>query len=665
MRQFQTEPRFGEPSGIWDRAETNDPTGPRFVVEDVYPSVDGGRYPVKRLAGQPVEVWADVLREGHDQMAVALIWRRETDSVWNREPMAFDSNDRWRGRFTPPAPGRFLFAIEAWTDTFGTWRKELAAKRAAGQNITLELREGRALLSDALNGAPSHRTVIERACAEFDRTGISDPLLEEELARAMADLEPGDDVCRSASFPLTADREIAVAGAWYELFPRSPSPEPGRHGTFRDCIARVPDIAALGFDVIYVPPIHPIGRTNRKGRNNATTAQPGDPGSPYAIGAAEGGHDAVHPELGTLEDFRHFVTACRSHGMEVALDFAIQCSPDHPWLREHPEWFRWRSDGTIKYAENPPKRYEDIVNPDFYCADRIALWEALRDVVLFWVHQGVQIFRVDNPHTKPFPFWEWLIHDVQTREPRVIFLSEAFTRPKVMKLLAKLGFTQSYTYFTWRTHKAELQEYLSELTRYPEVEYYRPNFFMTTPDILPGQLQKGEVWMFKSRLALAATLSSNYGMLAGYELIEHEPIPGKEEYIHSEKYELKTRDWNKPGNIKDYVARLNRIRRTNPALLQTAKLRFAQVDSGDVIGFVKESHDGHNAVASAICLTGPEPRQFWFHFGEMEIGPPRARKPIRQIENLVTGERHALEWGGVRLTINPADDPAVLFRCLT
>lgn len=665
MRQFQTEPQFGDQSGIWDRAETSDPTGPRFIVEDVYPAVDGGRYPVKRAAGQPVDVWADILREGHEQMAVALIWRRETATEWNREPMTLDNNDRWHGRFTPPAPGRYLFAIESWSDPFATWRKDTVAKRAAGQNIALELREGRALLSDILNGAPPHRSVIERCIEEFDRTGISDPLLTDDLVEAMTEIEPHDDVCRSASFTLTADREIAIAGAWYEMFPRSQSPAAGRHGTFQDCIDRLPDIAELGFDVIYFPPIHPIGMTNRKGRNNATTSLPGDPGSPYAIGSADGGHKAVHPELGTLDDFRRFITACRSHGMEVALDFAIQCSPDHPWLKDHPDWFNWRLDGSIKYAENPPKKYQDIVNPDFYCADRIALWEALRDVVLFWVDQGVQIFRVDNPHTKPFPFWEWLIHEVQTKDPRVIFLSEAFTRPKVMKLLAKLGFTQSYTYFTWRTRKPEIQEYLSELTGFPEVEYYRPNFFATTPDILPVQLQKGEAWMFKSRLALAATLSSNYGMLAGYELLEHEPLPGKEEYIDSEKYELKTRDWNKPGNIKDFVSRLNRLRRSNPALLQTGNLRFAQVDDGEVIGFVKESHDGHNTIAGAIALTGPEPRQFWFHFGEVEIGPPNARKAVRAIENLVTGERHTLEWGGVRLTINPADDPLLLFRCAT
>jgi starch synthase (maltosyl-transferring) len=349
--------------------------------------------------------------------------------------------------------------------------------------------------------------------------------------------------------------------------------------------------------------------------------------------------------------------------MEVALDFAIQCAPDHPWLKEHPEWFRRRPDGSIRYAENPPKKYEDIVNVDFYCADRVALWQALRDVVLFWIEHGVKIFRVDNPHTKPFPFWEWLIHEAQERDPNVIFLSEAFSRPKIMKGLAKLGFTQSYTYFTWRTHKWEFQEYLSEITRHPERDYFRPNFFVNTPDILPVHLQKGEPWMFKSRLALAVTLSSNYGMYNGYELLEHEPIPGREEYLYSEKYEIKHRDWNKPGNIKDYVTRLNRIRRENGALLQTADLRFAQIDDGEVIGFVKESIHHDNAVAVAIALTGQGPRTFWFHFGDITIGTPQGRHPVRSIVNLATGERHMLEWGGVRLTIDPGADPALLFRC--
>jgi starch synthase (maltosyl-transferring) len=349
--------------------------------------------------------------------------------------------------------------------------------------------------------------------------------------------------------------------------------------------------------------------------------------------------------------------------MEVALDFAIQCSPDHPWLKEHPDWFKRRPDGSIRYAENPPKKYQDIVNPDFYCADRIALWQALRDVILFWVKQGVRIFRVDNPHTKPFPFWEWLIHEVQERDPNVLFLSEAFSRPKIMKGLAKLGFSQSYSYFTWRTHKAELQEYLSEITRHPEREYFRPNFFVSTPDILPVHLQKGEPWMFKSRVALAAMLSSNYGIYNGFELLEHEPIPGREEYINSDKYEIKIRDWDKPGNIKSYIGTLNRIRRENAALQQTSNLRFAQVDDGEVMGFVKESVAYDNAVAVAIALNGHGPRTFWFHFGEITIGTGNTRAPVRAVVNLITGERHMIEWGGVRLTINPSDDPALLFRC--
>lgn len=666
MRQ-QAAPHLGGSMNLRTLAEISpaDPTGPRFLVEEIYPSVDGGRFPVKRIAGEAVDVWADILREGHDVLGAALLWRKETSERWQRAPMQLYSNDRWHGQFVPPDPGWYLFAVEAWTDRFASWRKEFLLKREAGQDVTLEAAEGRELLADVKPSDPAARWLIERVRNEFDRDCQADVLLTEELAAAVAASEPHGDLTRSISIPLVADRPLARASAWYEMVPRSQGTVPGRHGTFDDCIARLPEIAALGFDVIYFPPIHPIGRVNRKGRNNSLKAGPDDPGSPYAIGNAEGGHCAVHPQLGTLDDFRRVVAACRSHDMEVALDFAIQCAPDHPWLTQHPEWFRRRPDGSIRYAENPPKKYEDIVNPDFYCADSIALWEALRDIVLFWIGQGVRIFRVDNPHTKPFPFWEWLIHEVQLREPGVIFLSEAFTRPKVMKGLAKLGFTQSYTYFTWRTGKAELQEYLTEITRHPERDYFRPNFFVNTPDILPVHLQSGEPWMFKSRVALAATLSSSYGIYNGFELLEHEPIPGKEEYINSEKYELKVRDWNKPGNIKDYIGRLNHLRRANAALLQTANLRFAQVDDPYVIGFVKESVNHDNAVAVAIALAAPGPRQFWFHFGDIEIGPDGKTKPVRILENLVTGERHTIEWGGVRLTIHPQEDPALLFRCIT
>jgi len=640
-----------------------DPTRARFRIEDIFPIVDGGRYAVKRIAGESVEVWADIFREGHDVLAAALLWRRDNEENWQREPMRLDNNDRWSGHFTPPQPGRYFFFIESWTDQYATWRKEFGLKQAAGQNVVLEAREGAELIAELIPHDTAARAVVERALKAFYAKGDPAALLSEEVAAAVMKTESRPDLTCSHPVPLVADRERARSGAWYEMVPRSQGHVPGKHGTFQDCIARVPEIAALGFDVLYFTPIHPIGHTNRKGKNNSLKAEPGDPGSFYAIGNERGGHDAIHPELGTLADFRRLIKVCAKHKMEIALDFAVQCSPDHPWLKQHPEWFAHRADGSIKYAENPPKKYEDIVNPDFTCPDRIALCEALRDVILFWVEQGVRIFRVDNPHTKPFPFWQWLIQEVQSRYPDVLFLAEAFTRPKVMKALAKLGFTQSYTYFTWRTEKEEIQAYLSELTRYPERDYYRPNFFITTPDINPVQLQTGEAWLFKSRAALAATLSSNYGIYNGFELIEHEPIPGREEYINSEKYEIKTRDWNKLGNIKDYLGRLNSLRRENTALLQTANLRFLQVDDGGITGFIKESVDGTNAVACAIAITNGA-REFWLHFGDEQIGPPDARQPVRAIENLVTGERLILEWGGVRLRIDPDSDPAQLFRCM-
>jgi starch synthase (maltosyl-transferring) len=644
------------------RNSTNACVG-RFVIEDVYPSVDGGRFPVKRIGGEPIDVWADILREGHDVLAAQLLWRRDPEVRWQRVAMCLHANDRWTARFVPGEIGLHAFAIEAWTDTFATWRRDFLAKRDAGQDVTLEAFEGDLLMAGV---RPPRRTAAEaiaRAREAFASSRDPEPLLSEVLADIMAEYQPRGDVTRSATFPLVIDRPRARTGAWYEMIPRSQGTQPGRHGTFDDCIARLPEIAELGFDVIYLTPIHPIGRTNRKGRNNALQATPGDPGSFYAIGSAEGGHDAVHADLGTLADFHRFQAACHSHGMEIALDFAVQCSPDHPWVAQHPEWFKYRPDGSIRFAENPPKKYQDIVNPDL-CAERAApLWTALRDAVLFWVDQGVRIFRVDNPHTKPLPFWEWLIRQVQDRHPDVVFLAEAFTRPKVMKALAKLGFTQSYTYFTWRTGKDELQAYLTELTGYPEREYYRPNFFVNTPDILPFHLQKGEPWIFKARAALAATLSGSYGIYNGFELLEHEPIPGREEYLDSEKYEIRVRDWNKPGNIKGYIAQLNRIRRANPALQQTSRLTFAQVDDGQVIGFVKQSADGGDAVAVAVALDAA-PRRFWFHFGDMEIGADGARRRVAAIENLVTGERHGIDWGGVRLYLEPARDPAAMFRCL-
>ena len=636
-----------------------DPTGPRFRIEEIYPCVDAGRFAVKRIVGEPIAVWADVVRDGHDEIRAALRWRRADAARWASVPMRLHGNDRWTADFTAEEPGRYVFQIEAWTDRFATWRRAFLLKQDAGQNVSVDALEGRALLA-AIGAADQHaRSVVDRALAAFDADHDAAALTAPEVAEAVAASETRPDLSRSASIPLIVDRPRARFGAWYEMVPRSQSGTPGQHGTFHDCIGRIPDIAALGFDVLYFTPIHPIGRTNRKGRNNSLHAGPDDPGSFYAIGNEHGGHDAVHPQLGTLDDFRAVVAACKAHNMEVALDIAVQCSPDHPWLEQHPQWFQRRPDGSVKFAENPPKKYEDIVNPDFSSEDRIALWQTLRDVLLFWVDQGVEIFRIDNPHTKPLPFWEWLIREVQQRNSNVLFLSEAFTRPKLMKALAKLGFSQSYTYFTWRTTKYELQAYLAELTGYPEREYFRPNFFVTTPDILPVQLQTGETWLFKSRAALAAILSSNYGIYNGFELLEHEPLPGREEYLNSEKYEIRNRDWNKPGNIKPYLAMLNRLRRENAALQQTGNLRFLTIDDDGIIGFIKEAADRSNAVAGALAVTG-HAREFWLHFGDtLALG-----QPVRAIENLTTGEQRRLEWGGVRLWIDPADNPALLFRCL-
>jgi len=638
-------------------------TSGAFHIEDVYPLIDGGRFPVKRIVGERVDVWADVYRDGHDVIACAVVWRLEQDREWRRAPMVHHSNDRWGGSFAPDQPGRYVYAIEAWTDEFATWRHGFELKQKAGADLTLDAIEGAGMLTKAQAGGQAASAVILRQCEDFLQTGEVAPLLSDELQDAMADSQSRPDLTRSQLFPFVADRPRARSGAWYEMVPRSQGQNAGQHGTFKDCIARLSDVGAMGFDVVYFTPIHPIGTTNRKGRNNAVTALDGDPGSPYAIGGAEGGHDAVHRELGTLEDFREFVAACKSLDMEVALDFAVQCSPDHPWLKQHPNWFKRRPDGSMRYAENPPKKYQDIVNPDFSCEDSGALWNALRDVVLFWIDQGVSIFRVDNPHTKPFPFWEWLIHEVQLRHPNVIFLAEAFTRPKLMKGLAKLGFSQSYTYFTWRTQRWELEQYLNELTAYPERDYYRPNFFVNTPDILPYHLQSGETWMFKSRVALAATLSGSYGIYNGFELLEHDPIPGREEYLDSEKYEIKVRDWNKPGNIKPYIRDLNRARRENAALQQTGNLRFIPIEDGNVIGFVKESVNQTNSVVAAIALSR-EPHEFWFPLGDVQVGLADDRRNVAAVENLITGERHPVEWGGIRLRIDPVRDPALLFRCL-
>ncbi|CAJ0686709.1 Alpha-1,4-glucan:maltose-1-phosphate maltosyltransferase [Ralstonia mannitolilytica] len=568
---------------------------PRIGIEHVQPAVDDGRFAVKRLVGDDIVVEADVLMDGHDQLAVQLLWRAQDEDTWQRVPMVPLGNDRWRGVFRPERLGRHVYAVAAWRDAFGTYRSELEKKHAAGVDVTLELEEGARLVAQAAEHAPADAPVgalhkLAQLLADADPAHRLKLLLDPPTAHVMAQASHYRPFyVETAPYPLEVERGGAAFASWYELFPRSASGDEHRHGTFDDVIRRLGAIRGMGFDVLYFPPIHPIGRTNRKGRNNSLQAAPDDPGSPYAIGAEEGGHDAIHPQLGTLEDFRRLRDAAREKGLELALDFAIQCSPDHPWLREHPGWFAWRPDGSIKYAENPPKKYEDIVNVDFYANDaKPALWLALRDVVMFWADEGIRLFRVDNPHTKPLPFWEWMIGEVRARYPDAVFLSEAFTRPKVMYRLAKVGFSQSYTYFTWRHTKQEFIDYLTELTRTPVREYFRPHFFVNTPDINPVFLQTSGRPGFLIRAALAATLSGLWGVYNGFELCEGRAIPGKEEYLDSEKYQLRAWDHNRPGNIVKEIALLNRIRRANPALHSHLGVTF-QPASGEHILFFSKS----------------------------------------------------------------------------
>ncbi|HTV45701.1 MAG TPA: maltotransferase domain-containing protein [Stellaceae bacterium] len=657
-----------------------------IAIEAVYPELEGGRWPVKRIAGETFAVWADLFRDGHDRLRGIVKYRRGTEA-WRETPLTHFDNDRWVARFRLDRPGLWQYTIEAWTDRFGSWREEIDKKREAGQEVTLELAEGRAIVESAIAGAePADATALRAFLDKLDRgdeidrgdasdrdaAGVRSPvLLSLKLRDIMDRSAPREGLVRYPQLlEVIVERKEAQFAAWYEMFARSQGREPGRSANFDDCIARLPEIAALRFDVVYLPPIHPIGRTNRKGRDNSTRAEPGDPGSPYAIGAAEGGHCAIEPGLGTLADFRRFVQAAAAQGIAVALDFAVQCAPDHPWVRQHPQWFRFRPDGTIKYAENPPKKYEDIVNFDFDNRDRENLWSALRDIVLFWVEQGVHIFRVDNPHTKPLPFWEWLIREVKTRCPEALFLAEAFTRPKMMLALAKAGFSQSYTYFTWRNTKAELTEYLTELTAYPVVEYFRPNFFTNTPDILPFYLQQGGRAAFRIRLVLAATLSPAYGIYNGFELCENEALTGREEYARSEKYEYKVWDWDRPGNIKDDIRLLNRCRRDNPALQEFANLRFLESDHPDILAYAKISTDRAadqaNAIgANAIVVVNLDPHAAH----EAAVALPLAElglAPDQQfrLEEAFTRTVAACRGGRQRFRLDPELNPALLFRLL-
>ena len=626
-----------------------------IVIQNVEPELNGGRYPVKRELGDWLAVGADIFRDGHDVLAACVLYRMPQSEEWLESPLRLEGNDRWRGAFPLERIGRWHYTFESWTDRFGSWLADTRKKRDAGQNVDLELREGRLLVESALERvhAANDRALLARALRE---AGF-EMLFSSELATIM---HRHPDRSRAARYEkelgVTVDRVRARFAAWYELFPRSQSPHAGVHGTFADVERRVPEIAALGFDVLYVPPIHPIGRTHRKGRNNAPAGAEGEVGSPWAIGAREGGHTAIHPLLGTLDDFKRLVATLRANGMEPALDYALQCSPDHPWIREHPQWFSFRPDGSIRHAENPPKKYQDIVNFNFESPDWRALWEALRDVLWFWNDQGVKIFRVDNPHTKPVPFWEWVIAEVQRRDPEVVFLAEAFTRPKMMWELAKVGFTQSYTYFTWRNTKDELTEYALELATRTN-EFLRPNFFTNTPDILHRYLQTGGRPAFLIRLILAATLSSLYGIYSGYEVLEADAAgPDSEEYLNSEKYELRPRRWNAPGNITDDIRRINALRRANPALHEFENVRFYPSNDDFVIFYGKVDYRQRNLVFVAVNLDPRTPRAPALEFptGEFDIDP-------QTLADELYGTQLRWSYGRAYTVLDPERNPAAIF----
>ncbi len=591
---------------------------PRLAIENPQPCVDSGRHPVKATAGEVVTVTADVVFDGHDVIAAALRWRAPGEVAWREVAMRPLGNDVWTADMPLACMGLHHYVVAAWRDDWATFHNELTKKSAVGLRVTLELAEGEALVraaqarkADPASGSlgAALRDRLD-ALAGLDEAGRTRALLEPELAELMRAADTRPFKVETPAIPVDAERALASYASWYEIFPRSMSDDPGRHGNFADVERHLPRIRDMGFDVLYFPPISPIGRTNRKGRNNTLTPAPDDPGSPYAVGSPEGGHDALHPELGTLADFRHLQQAAAAHGLEVAIDFAIQCSPDHPWLRQHRGWFDWRPDGSIRYAENPPKKYEDIVNVDFYAEDAVpGLWAALCDVVLFWCEQGIRIFRVDNPHTKPFPFWEWMIREVRARYPEAMFLAEAFTRPKIMYRLAKVGFSQSYTYFTWRNDKAELEEYLTELGEAPARHVFRPHFFVNTPDINPVFLQGSGRGGFLIRAALAGTLSGLFGVYCGFELCEAAAVPGKEEYLDSEKYQLRAWDWQRAGNIVAEITALNRIRRRNPALQTHLGVRFLPAANEKVLFYEKATPDRSNVVLVAVSLDPHLPQE--------------------------------------------------------
>ncbi len=647
-------------------AELKDFSG-RVIIEGVQPEIEGGRFPIKRSVGETVSVEADIFADSHDVISAVLLYRKETDIGWKGIFMKSLSNDRWRGSFRVEETGRYFYTIQAWIDRFMTWRRDLKKKANAGQQVAVDLKIGSDLIQNAALRASRADQTMLKGWAELL---VSDKPLTEKirlalngsLGRLVTRYPDRSQATRYAKkLSVAVERQKARFSSWYEMFPRSCSASADRHGTFKDCETRLAYIAEMGFDVLYLPPIHPIGHTHRKGKNNADQAGPDDSGSPWAIGAPEGGHRAVHPQLGTVDDFRRFVSRTKEFGIEVAMDLAFQCTPDHPYVQEHPEWFYQRPDGSIQYAENPPKKYEDIYPLNFENDQWQDLWQELFGVVHFWIDQGIRIFRVDNPHTKPFAFWKWLIAEVKKDYPETIFLAEAFTRPRIMYRLAKLGFTQSYTYFAWRNTKWELTQYFTELTRVPVREFFWPNLWPNTPDILTEYLQMGGRPAFAARLVLAATLGANYGIYGpAFELGENTARePHSEEYLDSEKYQIRSWDIDRPDSLKPFITRVNRIRRENPALQRDWNLHFHSVDNEQLIAYSKHTDDFSNIILVVVNLDPHHTHSGWLEFLPETVG--LAPQQTFQVHDLLSDARYLWQASRNFVELNPQIVPAHIF----
>lgn len=641
----------------------------RVIIENVTPEIDGGTFAAKRVCGERVIVEADIFADGHELISGMLLFRREAEKKWHETALKLVVNDRWRADFRVDEIGRYRYTLAAWIDRFQSWRRDLQKRAEVDEHSELDILTGALIIEQAARraSASDKKKLLEAIELLRDEdtslstkltAALSDDLLE--LVQRYPDRD--GDTRYGKELAVVVDREKARFSAWYEMFPRSSAAEPGVHGTFKDCERLLSYVASMGFDTLYLPPIHPIGYMHRKGKNNSITAAADDPGSPWAIGSAEGGHKSIHPQLGTVEEFRSFVAKAESLDLEVALDLAYQCSPDHPYVREYPKWFRWRPDGTVQFAENPPKKYQDIYPLDFTTEEWRALWEELKSIVEFWREQGIRIFRVDNPHTKPLPFWQWLIDTVKQDHPEVIFLAEAFTRPKVMYRLGKLGFTQSYSYFTWRNTKAEITEYFQELTQTEVREYFRPNLWPNTPDILPEYLQFGGRAAFMLRLVLAATLSGNYGIYGpAFELLENRPREaGSEEYLDSEKYEIK--HWNRESadSLKDFITRINKIRKDNPALKCDWSLCFHEIDNEQMVCYTKRTEDLGNIILVVVNLDPHHVQSGWVR---IPLEPLQlAATDSYQAHDLLTGARFL--WHGARnyVQLDPKNGPAHILR---